>query len=79
MVPITRVGMTVNVKLAVCLRAGTLESVTWNVSPRLVTAIEGVPVIVPVEAVKFKPAGSVPLVRAQVYGVVPPVAVTDAV
>jgi hypothetical protein len=38
----------------------------------------GVPEIAPVEALSKSPLGSVPLVRAQVRGVVPPVAASDA-
>jgi hypothetical protein len=34
----------------------------------------GMPVIVPVELFRTRPAGRVPLVRAHEYGVVPPIA-----
>ena len=44
----------------------------------MVTTAVGVPVMAPVEAFKFKPAGKVPLVMDHVYGVVPPVAVSVA-
>jgi hypothetical protein len=42
-----------------------LESVTVNVNPLAVPAAVGVPEITPVEAVKLKPAGSVPPVSDQ--------------
>jgi hypothetical protein len=48
------------------------ESVTVNVSGVALAAAVGVPLIAP--ALNDRPAGRVPLVRAQVYGVVPPVA-----
>jgi len=38
----------------------------------------GVPLTAPVLALRDSPAGSVPLVRDQVYGVVPPVAASMA-
>jgi hypothetical protein len=43
-----------------------------------VPAVVGVPVIAPDDGFKDKPAGNVPTVTAQVYGVVPPVATTVA-
>jgi hypothetical protein len=52
---------TVRVKVAVCVRAGLLESVTLKVSEVLATDAEGVPVIAPVEAFRVKPAGREPL------------------
>ena len=75
--PITLVGFNVtdatvgvdeivSVRLAVCVRAGLLESVTLKVSGVLVTDVVGVPVIAPVEALRVKPAGRVPLVSDQV-------------
>jgi hypothetical protein len=42
-----------------------------------VTAMVGVPMMAPVAALKFKPAGKVPLVNVQVYGVLPPVALSE--
>ena len=39
-------------------------------------AAVGVPEIVPVEVLNVSPAGSVPLLKAHVYGAVPPVAVS---
>ena len=59
-------GEIVSVRLAVCVRAGLLESVTLKVRGVLVTAAEGVPVMAPVEAFRAKPAGRVPLVSDQV-------------
>jgi len=41
------------------------ESVTWKVSRVPFTAAVGVPVIAPVEAFSVRPAGSAPLVTAQ--------------
>jgi len=41
------------------------ESVTWKVSGVPFTAAVGVPVIAPVEAFSVRPAGSAPLVTAQ--------------
>jgi hypothetical protein len=45
---------------------GVPESTTSNVRSVPVTACVGVPLIVPVEAVSMRPAGSVPLVRDHV-------------
>lgn len=45
---------------------GLLESVTVNVSDALVALAVGVPLIAPVAAFRVRPAGSVPLVSAQV-------------
>jgi hypothetical protein len=59
-------GETVSVRLAVCVRAGLLESVALKVRGVLATAAEGVPVMAPVEASSVKPAGRVPLVSDQV-------------
>ena len=67
-------GEIVRVKVAVCVREGVLESVTLKVSGVPVTEAEGVPVIVPVEAFRARPAGREPLVSDQVYGDTPPVA-----
>jgi hypothetical protein len=65
----------VRVRVAVCVRAGLLESVTLKVSGALATDAEGVPVTAPVEGFRVRPAGSVPLVSDQLYGKTPPVAV----
>ena len=56
------------------LCAGLLESVTENVSAVALATAVGVPLIVPAEALRLKPAGRVPLVSAHVYGIVPPLA-----
>jgi hypothetical protein len=58
----------------VCM--GLDESVTLKVRLAVPTAV-GVPEMVPVAAARLRPAGSVPLVRDQVYGVVPPVALSE--
>jgi hypothetical protein len=62
--------------VAVC--AGLLESVTLKVSAAPETAAVGVPVIAPVAVFSDNPAGRVPLVSAQLYGVVPPLAASVA-
>jgi hypothetical protein len=59
-------GETVSVRLAVCVRAGLLESVTLKERGALATAAEGVPVITPAGALRVRPAGRVPLVSDQV-------------
>ena len=64
----------VSLKLTDCVSTGSLVSVTLKVSGALVTATVGVPPSDPVEAFSDSPAGSVPLVMDQVYGVVPPIA-----
>ena len=46
-------------------KAELLESVTLNVSGVALAAAVGMPVIAPVEAFSARPAGSVPLVSAQ--------------
>jgi len=53
-------------------------SVTVNVIGVAFAAAVGVPVIAPVAAFNKSPAGSVPLVNDQLYGVVPPVAASVA-
>ena len=69
---------TVRVREALCVSAGLLESATLNGSGVLATDAEGVPVMVPVEAFRVRPAGREPLVSDQVYGETPPVAVRVA-
>ena len=64
----------VSVKFADVVKAGWLESLTVTVSASPLTAVDGVPLIVPVEAPSDSPAGSVPLAIDQVYGAVPPLA-----
>ena len=64
----------VTVVVAVC--CGTPESVTLNVNGVAVSAAVGVPLMAPVEVFSVKPAGSVPEVNCQVYGLIPPVAVS---
>jgi hypothetical protein len=51
--------------LVVAVLAGLLESVTSTVKFEVPEAL-GVPVIAPVEALRLSPAGSEPLVSAQV-------------
>jgi len=70
-------GVTVIAKFADFVKGVALESVTLKVRGVLVTAVVGVPVIRP-EALIDNPAGSVPLVSVQLYGVVPPVAASAA-
>src|SRR5271170_432307 len=50
-----------------------------NVSGVAFAAAVGMPAMAPVAAFKAKPAGRVPLVSDQLYGVVPPVAASVAV
>jgi hypothetical protein len=66
----------VTVKLSVTdlVCTGLLESVTLKVNDVALAVAVGVPLIAPVVAFSVSPAGSVPLVNDQVYGVVPPVA-----
>jgi hypothetical protein len=45
-----------------------------NVSAIALEVAVGMPMIVPAEVFSVRPVGSVPLVRDQVYGAVPPVA-----
>ena len=71
-------GEMVSVKLTDCVSTGLLASVILNVSGELFTATVGVPAIAPVLALSDRPAGNVPLVSDQVYGVVPPVAMSVA-
>src|ERR1700745_547608 len=53
------------------------ESATWTVKLKVPLAV-GVPVIAPVLAPNDRPPGRAPLVMAQVYGFVPPVAASVA-
>lgn len=71
-------GEMVSVKLTDALCAGLLESVTLKVSGVAVAAPVGVPVIAPVLWLMDRPAGSVPAVRVQMYGELPPVATSEA-
>jgi hypothetical protein len=48
-------------------------SVTFTVN-ETVPAVVGVPEITPVDATRLNPAGNVPALTVQVYGVVPPLA-----
>jgi len=64
----------VSARVADWLCDGLLESVTEKVREVADTAVVGVPLIAPVEVFSVRPAGSVPLVKAHVYGAVPPLA-----
>jgi hypothetical protein len=68
----------VNDRVAVLICAGLPESVTLKLSEAPATAAVGVPVMAPVAVFSDNPAGNVPLVSDQVYGVVPPDAVSVA-
>jgi hypothetical protein len=57
---------------AVC-GVSAVESVTLAVKVS-VPAVVGVPEITPVDAARLNPAGSVPALTLQLYGVVPPLA-----
>ena len=61
----TVAGAIVSVKLTDLVCAGLPESVALKVSGVLLTAADGVPVMAPVEALRLKPAGKVPLVIDQ--------------
>ncbi len=76
--------MTVNVvgaaattsdRATVLLCAGLDESTTLKVKFVLLLAV-GFPEIIPVDAPRLSPDGSVPEVRVHVYGLVPPVALS---
>jgi hypothetical protein len=64
---------TAMLKLADAVVAGEPESVTLTVKLE-VPAVVGIPEIVPVDAVRVRPAGNAPEVILQLYGVVPFVA-----
>ena len=66
-VVVTESGATETVidRLAVAVLAGLLESVTVTVKLE-VPEVLGLPVIAPLEALRLSPAGSEPLVSAQV-------------
>ena len=53
-------------RLALLLCADFSESVTWTVSAVMDVAAVGVPLMVPVEALSYRPAGNAPLVIDQV-------------
>lgn len=57
---------------------GLLVSVAVKVSDVALTAVVGVPLRTPVEVLSVMPAGRVPAVKDQLYGVVPPIAVNVA-
>ena len=62
----------------VAVPLGLAESTTWAVKLKVPVAV-GVPVIAPVLGLKLRPAGSAPLViDHDVYGGVPPLAVSVA-
>ena len=60
----------------VALCAGELESVTFTVN-ELLPAVVGVPLICP-ELLNINPAGKLPELTDQLYGVVPPLAASVA-
>jgi hypothetical protein len=64
----------VRVRFAVAVCTVDPESVTLKVNGVAVTGKVGVPPISPLDAVRVKPAGSVPAVNCQVKAPVPPVA-----
>src|SRR5260370_4878394 len=71
-------AVVVSVSAAVTLCTGLLESLTLKVSAAPDTAVVGVPVMAPVAVFSDNPVGNVPLVSDQVYGVLPPDAVSVA-
>jgi hypothetical protein len=64
------------VRLNVLLEVAVAASVTVTVNVVVLNVAVGVPLICPVVVLKFIPAGSVPPLNANAYGVVPPLAVT---
>ena len=68
--------VTVMLRFAVALSAGELESVTFTVNEE-VPAVVGVPLICP-EPFTVRPAGREPELNDQLYGVVPPLAASEA-
>jgi hypothetical protein len=67
-------GATIKIEVAAVAVFGVaLESLTCIVKIE-VAAVVGVPVIAPVDAVRFNPAGSDPDETLQLYGVTPPFA-----
>jgi hypothetical protein len=72
---VTAVVMAI-LRFAVALCAGVLESVTFTVNEE-VPAVVGVPLICP-ELLSVKPAGKLPELTDQLYGVLPPLAASDA-
>jgi len=63
-------------RFAVALCAGELESVTLTVNED-VPVVVGVPLICP-ELLSVRPAGNEPEVTDQLYGVLPPLAASEA-
>ena len=53
-----------------------LAASVTRIVKRFAPSVIGVPLISPVDALRLSPAGSVPVVTAQAYGVAPPVAVS---
>ena len=68
----------VSVSATVVLCTGFSESLTWKVSGVADTAAVGVPVMAPVAVFSDSPAGNVPLLSDQAYGVAPPDAASVA-
>ena len=64
------------VRLAVALCTGEVESLTFTVKEE-VPAVVGVPLIWP-EVLRVRPAGREPELSDQLYGVVPPLAASEA-
>ena len=60
------------------LAVADVASVTWTVKALAPALPLGVPEMTPVAGASERPAGSAPWVMDQVYGVVPPVAVSVA-
>ena len=63
-------------RLAVALCAGEVESLIFTVNDEVPAAV-GVPLICP-ELPRVSPAGRVPELTDQLYGVVPPLAASEA-
>jgi hypothetical protein len=70
------VSAPLTVRLNVLLEVAEAPSVTVTVNVVWASVAVGVPLICPVVVLKLIPAGGVPPLRAKVYGVVPPLAVT---
>ena len=68
-------AVTVILRFPVALCVGELESVTFTVNEE-VPAVVGVPLICP-ELLSVRPAGKLPELTDQLYGVVPPLAASD--
>ena len=69
-------GAIVRLRIAVAVSAGEVESVTLKVNDTALVIALGVPLMSPLEGLSERPSGRLPETNCQLYGPVPPEAVS---